>query len=165
MRDVLIDQDLAADQDELLALEFSDLEITSGETVHGIRISEPNLCRGFKQFCETIEVRRTGIADHKVAQATLTRCFHIEREFVWRERSFVQPGGQRSFLENEHGDMVLSGVVNEVCAWRLLKIRHPVAQQRKFCILEFRKIEREGDFSLEPRLYRVPIGRDDIHRR
>jgi hypothetical protein len=46
-------------------------------------------------------------------------------------------------------------------ARRLVKIGHPASQQRELGVLEFRQIEREGDLSLEPGLYRVPI-REEI---
>ena len=50
-------------------------------------------------------------------------------------------------------------------ARRLIKISHPASKQREFGVLEFRQIEREGDFSLEPGLHRVPIGGNHIHWR
>jgi len=45
---------------------------------------------------------------------------------------------------------VLPHIVNEMRARRLIKISHPASKQREFGVLEFRQIEREGDFSLEP---------------
>src|ERR1700733_8688972 len=61
--------------------------------------------------------------------------------------------------------MVFPRVVNEMRSRRLVKIGHPAAQQREPRILEFWQIECEGDFSLEPRLHRVPIGGYHIYRR
>jgi len=42
---------------------------------------------------------------------------------------------------------VLPHIVNEMRARRLIKISHPASKQREFGVLEFRQIEREGDFS------------------
>src|ERR1700733_7443661 len=121
--------------------------------------------RGFEQFRKIIEVRGTGVANHEVAKPALTPRFHVEREFLPSESVSVQPGCQGPLLEYEHGDMVLPHVINEVCAWRLIEIGHPAAYQGELGVLEFRQIERKGNFSLEPGLYRVPVGRDHIHWR
>ena len=50
-----------------------------------------NLWRGFKQFRQIIDVRSTRVADHKIAEAALTPCFHVERQFLRLERASSQP--------------------------------------------------------------------------
>ena len=61
--------------------------------------------------------------------------------------------------------MVLAHIVDELRTGSLMKIRHAAAEQREVGVLQFGQVEREGNSSLELRLYRVPVGRDHIHGR
>src|SRR5450432_2630054 len=127
-------------------------------------LSTSNLRSGLKQFRKTIDVSGTGITNHEIAKPALNPGFHVERQFSRLGSVVTQPGWQGPFLKHENGNMVFPYIVDEMRTRRLFQIRHPPTQQRKLAILEFRQIERERNLSLEPGLYRVPVGRNHIDR-
>src|ERR1700693_1282562 len=120
---------------------------------------------GFKQLCETVYIRSTGVADHKIAEPALAPGCQVERELFFHAGIITPFTPHRSFLEHEHRNLVFAHSVDQMCSGSLTEIRHAASEKGKLGVLNFRQIEAEGDLALKPRLYRVAISGQHIDSR
>src|SRR5689334_16945798 len=111
----------------------------------------------FQQFSKIVDISCGRIAEYAVPKATLAPRFHVERKFLCRRILFVPSARKRRLLENEHRNLVLPHLIDQMRTCCLAKIGNTSPKQRKLGVLKFRQFECEGNLPLKPWFYIVPI--------
>src|SRR4029077_8028466 len=100
-------------------------------------------------------------ADHEVAQAILTPRFHLEGPSFAHSRVCTWTL-DIPILKNEHRNLVLADLEDQVRSRGLSKIGHTSADEGKFGTLQLREIESKRKLSLEPRLHSMAVRRNHL---
>src|SRR5579883_1203530 len=113
---------------------------------------------------ELLNVLGADVPQHHVAQACLRPRFHIEGVAPLGPRIVSQRVVRSVLREQKHRDFMFADLKNQVRPGRLLQVRHPPSQQREIAALQLRQVEGEGNLALEPRLHRVAVAGNHVHR-
>src|SRR6266481_7109503 len=117
---------------------------------------------GFVQKrCQLIGVFLVGIGYQAKAQTSLIPVLHGERQAMFTH----QFRAAAAFAEDENGDFMFSNFVHQFGARILAQICYLAAEELvRRGVLNLRQIEGKGQFAGKPRLDRMTVGRDYIHR-
>src|SRR5208282_1698896 len=123
-------------------------------------LSQPQLASRLKQFAQSVQVLGTGVADHDIAKAVVAPTPDFEGKSCAGLVRVARP----PLLEDKDRNLVLADAENKFRTRGLAQIRDPPAYQDERSTLQLGQVKGEGNLALEPWLYRVTIGGNDIHR-
>ena len=102
------------------------------------------------------------VANHEIVQPILAPAAKLKVSCCVLHSGVRAGKTYRAFLENEDRNLVFANLVDQLRSGRLAEVGDAATDEGEFWVLQFGQIEGERDFSLEPGLHGVAIGRDHV---